>query len=45
MPPLALLQRPPMSAGRRIGMGALRLYLGVATVLVVIRIVRLAVGH
>jgi Mn2+/Fe2+ NRAMP family transporter len=45
MPPLALLQRPAMSTGRRIGMGALRLYLAVAMVLVILRIVQLALGH
>ena len=45
MPPLALLSRPSMSAGRKIGMSALRLYLAVAMVLVIIKIVQLAVGH
>jgi NRAMP (natural resistance-associated macrophage protein)-like metal ion transporter len=45
MPPLALLQRPAMSAGRKIGMGALRLYLAVAMILVIVKIVQLAVGH
>jgi Mn2+/Fe2+ NRAMP family transporter len=45
MPPLALLSRPAMSAGRKIGMSALRLYLAVAMVLVIIRIVQLALGH
>jgi FtsH-binding integral membrane protein len=45
MPPLHLLQRPVMSPGRKIGMGALRLYLGVAMVLVIIKIVQLAIGH
>jgi Mn2+/Fe2+ NRAMP family transporter len=45
MPPLALLRRPVMSAGRRVGMGALRLYLGVAMILVVVRIATLAAGH
>jgi NRAMP (natural resistance-associated macrophage protein)-like metal ion transporter len=45
MPPLALLQRPAMSAGRKIGMSALRLYLGVAMVLVIVKIVQLALGH
>jgi Mn2+/Fe2+ NRAMP family transporter len=44
-PPLALLSRPAMSAGRKIGMSALRLYLAVAMVLVVVKIVELAVGH
>jgi NRAMP (natural resistance-associated macrophage protein)-like metal ion transporter len=45
MPPLTLLDRPVMSTGRKIGMSALRLYLLVAMVLVVVRIVELAVGH
>ncbi len=45
MPPLALLTRPPMSTGRKIGMGALRLYLAVAMILVVIKIVELAVAR
>ena len=45
MPPLALLQRPVMSTGRKIGMSALRLYLGAAMVLVIIKIVQLALGH
>jgi Mn2+/Fe2+ NRAMP family transporter len=45
MPPLALLQRPAMSAGRKIGMSALRLYLAVAMVLVVIKIAQIALAH
>jgi len=45
MPPLNLLERPVMSAGRKIGMSALRLYLGVAMVLVIIKIAQLALGH
>ena len=45
MPPLAMLQRPVMSAGRKIGMSALRLYLAVAMVLVIIKIVQLALGR
>jgi NRAMP (natural resistance-associated macrophage protein)-like metal ion transporter len=45
MPPLHLLHRPAMSAGRKIGMGALRLYLGVAMILVIIKIAQLALGH
>jgi Mn2+/Fe2+ NRAMP family transporter len=44
MPPLALLARPTMSTGRKIGMSALRLYLAVAMVLVIVRIVQLAMG-
>ncbi len=45
MPPLALLKRPVMSTGRKIGMSAMRLYLAVAMVLVILKIVELAVGH
>ena len=37
--------RPSMSAGRKIGMSALRLYLAVAMILVIIKIVQLAIGH
>jgi len=44
-PPLAMLRRPAMSPGRKIGMSALRLYLAVAMILVIVRIVELAVGH
>jgi NRAMP (natural resistance-associated macrophage protein)-like metal ion transporter len=44
MPPLAVLSRPTMSTGRKIGMSALRLYLAVAMVLVIVRIVQLAIG-
>ena len=45
MPALNLLQRPAMSAGRKVGMSALRLYLAVAMILVIIKIVQLAMGH
>ena len=45
MPPLSLLQRPVMSSSRKIGMSALRLYLAVAMVLVIVKIVQLAIGH
>jgi Mn2+/Fe2+ NRAMP family transporter len=45
MPPLALLRRPVMSTGRKIGMSALRIYLAVAMILVIIKIVELAIGH
>jgi hypothetical protein len=45
MPPLNLLQRPEMSTGRKIAMGALRLYLGAAMILVIIKIAELALGH
>jgi Mn2+/Fe2+ NRAMP family transporter len=45
MPPLTLLDRPIMSAGRKLGMSALRLYLAVAMILVIVRIVELAAMH
>jgi Mn2+/Fe2+ NRAMP family transporter len=45
MPPLTLLDRPVMSTGRKLGMSALRLYLAVAMILVIVRIVELAAGH
>ena len=45
MPPLADLEPARMSQTRRIGMGALRAYLLIATGLVLVRIVQLALGH
>jgi Mn2+/Fe2+ NRAMP family transporter len=45
MPPLAELGRAPMSTARRLGMGALRLYLVVAVVLVIVKITEVALGH
>jgi NRAMP (natural resistance-associated macrophage protein)-like metal ion transporter len=44
MPPLALLERPQLSVSRRAGLSVLRLYLLVAMVLVVVRVVQLAVA-
>ena len=45
MPQLALLRRPSVPLGRKIGMSVLRSYLAVATVLVAVKIVQLALGH
>ena len=45
MPPLTLLRRPPVPLGRKIGMTVLRSYLAVATVLVAVKIVQLALAH
>jgi len=45
MPPLHLLRRPPLSRSRKLGVGALQVYLAGATVLVIIKIVELAFGH
>jgi NRAMP (natural resistance-associated macrophage protein)-like metal ion transporter len=44
MPPLALLERPQLSLTRRVGLSVLRLYLLVAMILVVVRVVLLALA-
>lgn len=45
MPPLETLARPVMATGRKIGMGALRVYLLAAMVLVVVKLVGVALGQ
>jgi len=45
MPQLALLKRPRVPIGRKVGMSILRSYLAVATVLVAVKIIELALGH
>ena len=45
MPPLAELGRANMSTARKVGIGALRIYLAVASVLVVVKIVQLALAR
>jgi NRAMP (natural resistance-associated macrophage protein)-like metal ion transporter len=45
MPPLALLARPELSTGRRVGLTVLRVYLLLAMALVVVRVIQLALGH
>jgi hypothetical protein len=45
MPPLALLARPTLPAGSRLGLAVLRGYLVIAAALVVVRVVQLALGH
>jgi Mn2+/Fe2+ NRAMP family transporter len=45
MPQLALLNRPRVPLGRKIGMSILRSYLAIATVLVAVKIIQLALGH
>jgi Mn2+/Fe2+ NRAMP family transporter len=45
MPPLALMNRPTLGAGRRIGLSVLRGYLLLASALVVVKVVQLALGH
>ncbi|GAA1255970.1 divalent metal cation transporter [Pseudonocardia aurantiaca] len=45
MPPLALLTRPHLSTGRRLGLTVLRGYLVIAAGMVVVRVVQLALTH
>jgi Mn2+/Fe2+ NRAMP family transporter len=45
MPPLTLLDRPVLSTGRKLAMSAMWLYLLIAIILVVVRIVEIAAGH
>jgi Mn2+/Fe2+ NRAMP family transporter len=45
MPPLAMLSKPVLSTGRKIGLSALRVYLAVAMILVIVKIIEVAVGH
>jgi Mn2+/Fe2+ NRAMP family transporter len=44
MPPLALLTRPQLSAGRRLGLTVLRGYLVIAVGMVIVRVVQLALA-
>jgi NRAMP (natural resistance-associated macrophage protein)-like metal ion transporter len=45
MPQLALLRRPEVPLGRKVGLTVLRSYLAVATILVAVKIVQLALAH
>jgi Mn2+/Fe2+ NRAMP family transporter len=45
MPPLRLLSTPLLSSGRKIGLAALRAYLAVAMILVIVKIIQVALGH
>jgi len=45
MPPLNMLSKPLMSTGRKIGLAALRSYLAIAMILVIVKIVEVAIGH
>jgi Mn2+/Fe2+ NRAMP family transporter len=45
MPPLNMLSKPIMSAGRKAGLTALRTYLAISMVLVIVKIIQMAVGH
>ena len=45
MPPLNVLSKPIMSAGRKAGLAALRAYLALAMIMVIVKIITMAVGH
>jgi NRAMP (natural resistance-associated macrophage protein)-like metal ion transporter len=45
MPPLAMLSKPVLATGRKLGLTALRAYLAIAMVLVIVKIVQVAIGH
>jgi hypothetical protein len=45
MPPLNILSKPVMSAGRRATLAVMASYMAVAMILVIVRIVQLALGH
>ena len=45
MPPLAVLERPAWSRGRMAGMLALRAYLVVAMLLLIVKAIQLVLGH
>jgi Mn2+/Fe2+ NRAMP family transporter len=44
MPPIALLRKPELSRGRKVGLIAMRVYLFLAVILVVVKVVVVAVG-
>ena len=45
MPPLNMLSKPAMSAGRKVILTILGSYMAIAMILVIVRIVQLAIGH
>ena len=45
MPPLAMMSKPVLSTGRKLGLTALRVYLAIAMILVIVKIVQVAIGH
>jgi Mn2+/Fe2+ NRAMP family transporter len=45
MPPLTMLSKPVLSTGRKIGLSALRAYLAIAMILVIVKIAQVALGH
>jgi hypothetical protein len=45
MPPLAMLSAPLLSTGRKMGLTALRAYLAIAMILVIVKIIEVALAH
>jgi hypothetical protein len=45
MPPLNVLSKPVMSRGRKFALAVLGSYMGIAMILVIVRIIELAIGH
>jgi hypothetical protein len=45
MPPLNMLSKPTMSAGRKVALAVLGSYVAIATVMVIVRIVQMALAH
>ena len=45
MPPLNMLSKPVMSAGRKVTLAVLGSYMAIAMILVIVRIIQMAIGH
>jgi hypothetical protein len=45
MPPLNMLSKPVMSAGRKVTLTILGSYMAIAMILVIVRIIQLAIGN
>jgi Mn2+/Fe2+ NRAMP family transporter len=45
MPPLNMLSKPVMSAGRKVTLAVLGSYMAIAMILVIVRIIQMALGH
>jgi hypothetical protein len=45
MPPLNMLSKAAMSAGRKVALAVLGSYMVIAMVMVIVRIIQMAIGH
>ena len=45
MPPLNVLSKPVMSAGRKVALAVLGSYMAIAMILVIVRLVQMALAH